>query len=113
MGGMSTQVIWRQQYDTAGDSALRRALATPQREVREPPSHQWDAGAASIGGVRDYQCSYFAPAAAEWSSASQCAHRGEAGGRVVEAHICTVHCIHGVRSSHLGLRAFPFRRDIG
>jgi hypothetical protein len=36
--------------------------------MRELPSQQWDASTGSIGGVRDYQCSYLAPAAAEWSS---------------------------------------------
>jgi hypothetical protein len=68
MGSMSSQVIWRQPYDAAADSALRRALATLQCEMRELPSQQWDVPTASIGGVRDYQCSYVAPAAAEWSS---------------------------------------------
>jgi hypothetical protein len=68
MGGASSQVIWRQRYDADADSVLRRALATLQCEVHELSSQQWDAGTASIGGVRDYQCSYFAPAAAEWSS---------------------------------------------
>ena len=68
MGGASSQVIWRQRYDTEADSALRRALATLRCEVHELSSQQWDARTASIGGVRDHQCSYFAPAAAEWSS---------------------------------------------
>jgi len=39
-----------------------------QCELRELPSQQRDARTASIGSVRDYQCSYLAPAAAEWSS---------------------------------------------
>src|SRR3981081_1899570 len=68
MGGMSSQVIWRQPHDAAAESALRRAVATVQCEMRELPSQQWDASTGSIGGVRDYQCSYLAPAAAEWSS---------------------------------------------
>jgi hypothetical protein len=68
MGGMSSQVIWKQPYDAAADSLLSRALATLQCEMRELPSQQWDAPTASIGGVRDYQCSYVAPAGAEWSS---------------------------------------------
>jgi hypothetical protein len=39
-----------------------------QCEVRELPSQQWDARTSSIGGVRDYECSYVSPAATEWSS---------------------------------------------
>jgi len=68
MSGASSQVIWRQSYDTEADSALRRVLATLGCEVHELPSQQWDTRTASIGGVPDHQCSYFAPAAAEWSS---------------------------------------------
>lgn len=36
--------------------------------MRELPSQQWNAETGSIGGVRDYQCSYVSPAAPEWSS---------------------------------------------
>jgi hypothetical protein len=68
MGGMSSHIIWRQRYDGAADLTLARALATLQCEVRELPSQQWNAETASIGGVRDYQCSYVSPAAPEWSS---------------------------------------------
>ena len=68
MSGMSSHIIWRERYDAAADMTLARALAALQREVRELPSQQWDAGTSSIGGVRDYKCSYASPAAAEWSS---------------------------------------------
>jgi hypothetical protein len=47
---------------------LVQALAALEQEVRELPSQQWDASTASIGGVRDYKCSYISPAAREWSS---------------------------------------------
>ena len=68
MGGMSSHVMWRQRYDTAADMTLMQALAALQWEVRELPSQQWDARTASIGGVRDCDCSYVSPAASEWSS---------------------------------------------
>jgi hypothetical protein len=45
-----------------------QALAALQWVVRELPSQQWDARTASIGGVRDCECSYVSPAASEWSS---------------------------------------------
>jgi hypothetical protein len=60
--------MWRQQYDTAADMTLMQALAALKWEVRELPSQQWDSGTASIGGVRDYECSYVSPAASDWSS---------------------------------------------
>lgn len=68
MGGMSSHIFWRQRYDTAADTTLMQALAALQWEIRELPSQQWDARTASIGGVRDYECSYVSPAASEWSS---------------------------------------------
>jgi hypothetical protein len=68
MGGASSQVIWKQRCDSEAESTLRRALATLQCEVRELSSQQRDARTVSIGGVRDYECSYFASAAPEWSS---------------------------------------------
>ena len=68
MGGMSSHIMWRQRYDTAADITLMQALAALQWEVRELPSQQWDARTASIGGFRDYACSYVSPAASEWSS---------------------------------------------
>ena len=68
MGGMSSHIMWRQRYDTAADMTLIQALAALQWEIRELPSQQWDARTASIGGVRDCECSYVSPAASEWSS---------------------------------------------
>jgi hypothetical protein len=68
MGSMSSQVIWRQQWDATAYSTLIQALAALQYEIRELPSQQWDARTASIGGVRDYQCSYVAQAGVDWSS---------------------------------------------
>jgi hypothetical protein len=58
MSGMSSHVIWRQRYDASADVTLARALAALQCEVRELPSQQWDAATSSVGGVRDYKCSY-------------------------------------------------------
>ena len=68
MGGVSSQVIWKQRCDSATELALGRALALVHCEIRELPSQQRDPRTASIGGVRDHQCSYLAPAATEWSS---------------------------------------------
>jgi hypothetical protein len=68
MGGVSSQVFWKQRCDTRAEFTLSRALATLKCEVRELSSQQWDQRTSSIGGVRDYKCSYFAPAALEWSS---------------------------------------------
>lgn len=68
MGGISSHVVWRQTYEAAADLALTQVLEKLRCEVRELPSQQWDPGTASIGGVRDYQCSYVSPGAPEWSS---------------------------------------------
>jgi len=69
MGGMSSQVMWKQAWSPAAESTLAQALASQRCSIRELSSQQWDAKAASIGGVRDYMTSYLAPASAEWSSA--------------------------------------------
>jgi hypothetical protein len=68
MAGLTVHVFWKERFDSAADSTLRRALATLRCEVRELPAQQWDASTGSIGGVRDYKCSYVSPASPEWSS---------------------------------------------
>lgn len=68
MGGMSSQVIWKQRYGGAAEATLTQAILAVRCGVRELASQQWDAAAASIGGLRDYKCSYVAPAASEWMS---------------------------------------------
>jgi hypothetical protein len=68
MGGMSSQVFWRQRYDDSADSVLKRVLDTLQCEVRELPSQQWDPRTSSISGIRDVDCSYVSPGAPEWSA---------------------------------------------
>lgn len=69
MGGMSSQVLWKQQWGPAAESTLRQALTTCRCAVRELSSQQWDSKTATIGGVRDYMTTYLAPASDAWSSA--------------------------------------------
>src|ERR1051325_6568773 len=68
MGGMSSQIIWKQGWSPDAESVLRQALASQYCTVRELSSQQWDASTATIGGVRDHMTSYLAPASASWSS---------------------------------------------
>jgi hypothetical protein len=68
MGGMSSQIIWKQAWSPDAEFILRQALASQHCSVRELSSQQWDASTASIGGVRDHMTSYLAPASASWSS---------------------------------------------
>src|SRR6266568_1357907 len=69
MGGMSSQVIWKQAWSPTAESTLAQALASQRCSIRELASQQWDAKTASIGGVRDHMTSHLAPASADWSSA--------------------------------------------
>ena len=68
MGGMSSQIIWKQAWSPDAESVLRQALASQRCTLRELPSQQWDASAATIGGIRDHKTSYLAPASGSWSS---------------------------------------------
>lgn len=68
MGGMSCQVVWSQPWDGKAESVLRNALSSIGCALRELPSQQWDPDTATIGGIRDYQTSYVAPASGTWSS---------------------------------------------
>jgi hypothetical protein len=68
MGGLSSQVIWKQRHDGPAEDTFKRALSTLRCCMRELDSQKWDASTASIGGLRDYKCSYIAPAASEWTS---------------------------------------------
>src|SRR4051812_22139938 len=68
MGGMSSQIIWKQAWSLDAESMFRRALASQDCSIRELPSQQWEASTATIGGIRDHMVSYLAPAAASWTS---------------------------------------------
>lgn len=68
MGGMSSQILWKQTWSADAESVLRQALTSQKCSVRELSSQQWDASTATIGGIRDHMTSYLAPASASWSS---------------------------------------------
>jgi len=68
MGGMSSQVMWKQAWSPAAEATLSQALATLRCLIRELNPQQWDSKTASIGGVRDHMTSYLAPASMDWSS---------------------------------------------
>src|SRR5689334_17453020 len=68
MGGMSSQVLWKQAWSPESESTLWQALTSRGCSVRELSSQQWDRATASIGGVRDIMTSYLAPASDAWSS---------------------------------------------
>lgn len=68
MGGMSSQVFWKEPWNPEAETTLQQALSTQRCTIHELNSQQWDPKTASIGGVRDIMTSYLAPAAASWSS---------------------------------------------
>jgi hypothetical protein len=68
MGGMSSQIIWKQTWNPAVEAILRQALTSQRCTLRELPSQEWDASTATIGGIRDYKTSYLAAASDSWSS---------------------------------------------
>jgi hypothetical protein len=68
MGGMSSQVMWKQPWNLGAKSTLSQALGRLRTTMHELSSQQWDPKTASIGGIRDYMTSYLAPASASWSS---------------------------------------------
>jgi len=69
MGGMSSQVLWKQTWNSEAESTLWQALSSQGCSARELSSQQWDPATASIGGVRDISTSFLAPASDAWSSA--------------------------------------------
>ena len=68
MGGMSSQVLWKQALNSDAESTLRQAVGSLRGSVHELPSQAWERSTLSIGGVRDYKTSYLAPASQAWSS---------------------------------------------
>ncbi len=66
---MSTQLLWKQPLSPEAESTLLRALAAHGCSMRELPSQQWNSKTASIGGIRDVDTTYLAPASDMWSSA--------------------------------------------
>jgi hypothetical protein len=68
MGGMFSQIIWKQAWSGDAESVLRQALASQRQAVRELSSQQWEASTATIGGIRDDMTSYVGPVSSSWSS---------------------------------------------
>ena len=68
MGGMSSQVMWKQTWDAQAEATLKSALVSIGCDLQELPSQEWDPETATIGGIRDYQTSYIAPASDKWTS---------------------------------------------
>jgi len=69
MGGMSSQVLWKQKWNADAESTLKKALSAKGCSVRDLSTQKYDAKSRTIDGVRDYIASYLAPAADAWSSA--------------------------------------------
>jgi hypothetical protein len=67
MGGLSSQIIWKQAWNPDAESVLGQALGSQHCSLRELSSQRWDASTATIGGVRDHMTSYLAPSGS-WSS---------------------------------------------
>jgi hypothetical protein len=66
---MSSQVMWRQPWGAEAEAKLRQALGVLNCRLEELASHYWDAKSSTVGGVRDTDATYVAPAAPDWSSA--------------------------------------------
>ncbi len=65
---MSSQVIWKQTWNSEAESTLEQALTSQSCSIKELSSQQWDPKTSTIGGVRDYMTSYVSPASPAWSS---------------------------------------------
>ena len=68
MGGMFSQVFWKQAWTPEAESVLRQALVSQRCSIRELSSQQWEPSTATIGGIADHMTSYLAPASEAWSS---------------------------------------------
>jgi hypothetical protein len=68
MGGMSSQIIWKQTWGSDAESVLRQALASQRCSVHELSSQHWESSTSTIGGVRDHMTSFLAPASGSWTS---------------------------------------------
>lgn len=68
MSGMSSQVMWNQPWGAKAEATLKDGLISIGCTLRELSSQQWDPKTATIGGIRDCQTSYIAPASNSWSS---------------------------------------------
>lgn len=69
MGGMSSQVLWKQAWNSEAESTLKQSLMSQRCTFRELSPQLWDPKTRTIGGVRDHMTTYLAPAAEAWSSA--------------------------------------------
>lgn len=66
---MSSQVLWKQAWNSEAESAFARALASVGCSLHELPSQQRDPKTWTIGGIKDVDATYLAPASDAWSSA--------------------------------------------
>ncbi len=66
---MTSQVLWKQPWDSEAEATFIKALASIHCKLKELSSQQWDSKTATIGGIRDIETSYLAPASEGWSSA--------------------------------------------
>lgn len=66
---MTSQVLWKQSWDSEAESTFVKALVSLDCNLKELSSQQWDSRTATIGGIRDIETSYLAPASEGWSSA--------------------------------------------
>jgi hypothetical protein len=66
MGGTSSSVTWRQAWGTPAEDSVRQALATLGLRLAELASQRWDPSTSTIGGVRDYECSFVGSAGPSW-----------------------------------------------
>ncbi len=85
---MSTQLLWKQQWGLEAEATLLQALAAHGCSLSELSSQDWDSETASIGGVRDVETSYLAPASDTWSSAML--HLGSVIGEPLAAELSRI-----------------------
>ena len=67
MGGMSSSLSWREPWGPAAEVAVTEALSHIGVAIAELPSQDWDPASSTIGGVRDYRCSYLGNGGPTWS----------------------------------------------
>lgn len=68
MGGSSDQVFWKQHLDKEAESVLTGALSAVGKSLSELNGQSWDPNTSTIGGIRDIETSFLAPASPTWSS---------------------------------------------
>jgi hypothetical protein len=68
MGGMTSQVCWKQAWGTEAEGVLVRSLAAIGSGMQEIASQDWDPKTGTIGGLRDTILSSIGQAGDHWSS---------------------------------------------